>query len=169
MYQELPDLKASFLEDKELSLITIPGVKYLKDLSFDLDVYLPSIGVNLQRGFVWTTIQKQSLIESILIRRQIPPISAIYNDSSVYEVIDGKQRLVAILDFIDNKFAYCGYFYNELPETYYKQFNRHHFTINRLLPPWGVPITDREKIEWFRFINFAGTPQDLKHFAKLTK
>ena len=166
MHQNLPDLKASFLEGKELTLITIPNIREVK---FDMDVYLPTRGINLQRGYIWTKIQKRSLIESILIRRHIPPISAIYNDSNVYEVIDGKQRLGAILDFIDNKFTYCEYVYSELPEAYYKQFNRFQVRVNRLLPPPGIPITDQEKIEWFRFINFAGTPQDLKHFAKLAK
>lgn len=54
-----------------------------------------------QRGDVWRTGDRQSLIESIL--RGIPLPSVILRKtgaSATYEVVDGKQRLTAILRFI---------------------------------------------------------------------
>lgn len=30
-------------------------------------------------------------------------------------------------------------------------------------------ITDEDKITWFKFLNFAGTPQDVEHINNLNK
>ena len=49
--------------------------KYLKSQKIDFDVFLPTKGINLQRGFVWILQQKQDLIQSILIGRKIPEIA----------------------------------------------------------------------------------------------
>jgi hypothetical protein len=40
------------------------SIKYFKKLTIDWDVFLPTIGKNLQRDFVWTIEQKRSLIEN---------------------------------------------------------------------------------------------------------
>jgi len=42
------------------------SMRMLKKYTLDFDVYLPSIGKNLQRPFVWTLEQKQALILSVL-------------------------------------------------------------------------------------------------------
>ena len=41
------------------------SVKYFKQNDIDWDVYLPTKGKNLQRGFVWTLEQKRELILSV--------------------------------------------------------------------------------------------------------
>jgi hypothetical protein len=38
---------------------------------------------------------------------------------------------------------------------------------DRLIEPFNQPLTDDEKIEWFYWLNFAGTEQDLAHREKL--
>ena len=52
----------------------------------------------------WNNIQKSKLIESFIINFPVLPIIvyeiSIYN----YKVIDGKQRIKAILDYYNNKF-----------------------------------------------------------------
>jgi hypothetical protein len=104
-----------------------------------------------------------------MLRRYIPPISVIYNDADIYEVIDGKQRLSAIIAYLKGEFEYCGYTVNNLPKPYKGQIKRFYIEADRLLPEYDVPVTDDEKIEWFKLINFAGTPQDEKHLEKLIK
>lgn len=57
-----------------------------------------------QRNAVWTKSQKQLLIDSLFSGIDIPKIYLnLQNDK--YEVVDGQQRIRAILDFYEDKFA----------------------------------------------------------------
>ena len=151
------------------------SVKYFKNRDIDFNVFLPTKGINLQRDLVWTLEQKRELINSILIGRHIPPmafINVIKNGSDErWLVIDGKQRLTTMFDFTDNKFTieiegneYC---FDELPSEYKMSINYYYFINYFWNEEYGKPITDQEKINWFKFINFAGTPQDSEHIKKL--
>lgn len=58
-----------------------------------------------QRKLVWTLEEKQRLIESILNKYPIPAILIAEREhSGTYEIIDGLQRLHAIISFIQNSF-----------------------------------------------------------------
>ena len=135
----------------------------------DFDVYLPSKGINLQRPLVWTQTQKEAWIESLILRRHIPLPSVILTAQDKYECIDGKQRLTTLLDYLLDKFSFCGYKYSELPREYKVQLDRRPLAVNRLIESFEVPLTDDQKIEWFCWINYAGTPQDKEHLEKLRK
>ena len=64
---------------------------------------------DFQRGGVSTLLKKQKLIDTILRDWHIPPIHVIKPvDSPVNEVLDGKQRLTAIRDFMNNEFTVNG-------------------------------------------------------------
>ncbi len=60
-----------------------------------------------QRKLVWTLNEKQKLIESILKKYPIPAILIAERDSEpgTYEIIDGLQRLQAIVSFIETAFS----------------------------------------------------------------
>lgn len=60
-----------------------------------------------QRKLVWTLEEKQKLIESILKKYPVPAILIAERDSSpgTYEIIDGLQRLQAIMAFIETAFS----------------------------------------------------------------
>lgn len=149
------------------------GFKYGYPLDFD--VYLPSKGKNLQRPFCWTLDQKRELIMSIIKGLDIQYFSIIISESEdrtrTYKVIDGKQRLSTMIDFINNKFSIIlfdeEYFYKELPADI--KYSIDHFDIhfNQTYEYWDDPISDDEKITWFEQINFAGTPQDKDHLKNL--
>lgn len=70
-------------------------LEMLKDGSIDYDV-------PIQRKFVWSHFTKSRLIESLALGY---PVSDIYLNEvdGKYEVIDGKQRLSSILEYIDEK------------------------------------------------------------------
>ncbi len=53
-----------------------------------------------QRLFRWSTYQKSRLIESILLGIPIPSIFVSQRDDGVWEVVDGLQRLLTILEFM---------------------------------------------------------------------
>lgn len=45
----------------------------------------------------------------------------------------------------------------------------YHFPYYIANEDYGKPFTDQDKIDWFTYINFAGTPQETEHFNKLQK
>ena len=150
-------------------------LEYLHAKHIDMDVYLPTKKMNLQRGNVWELWQQQEIIMSILIRRFIPAISVIAYYSpdinrDVYQIIDGKQRLTAMMEFIANKFPLNleegDYSFSELPYDYRMQIEG--FIIEaHIIYDGNIDITDEDKIEWFSFINFNQTPQDVEHLQRL--
>jgi len=152
-------------------------LSYLIRQNIDWNVYLPTKGKNLQRDFVWTIQQKRELINSILIGRHIPHC-AILNiidkndcESDIWQIIDGKQRLSTMVEFYQNLFTIeidgIYYHFKDLPEDYKLEIK--HFTIRYYVvhEEFDKPITDEQKINWFKFINFAGTPQDAEHLESL--
>ena len=85
-------------------------------------------GVNMdpdyQRGYVWDLDDKVNLIDSIFNEVEIGKflfnVLPINNDTIklgyLYEIVDGKQRLRALLDYYENKFSYRDkYFYQLNP------------------------------------------------------
>lgn len=153
-------------------------LRYFSRQNIDWEVYLPSIGRNLQRDFVWTLEQKRELINSILIGRHIPHCAIVNivdpSDKSkdILQVIDGKQRLSAMIGFYENKYTIlidgACYFFKDLPEDYQLAISCFHFRYYVVNEPYDTPMTDKQKINWFKFINFAGTPQDAKHLKLLS-
>lgn len=61
-----------------------------------------------QRRLVWDTKKKSLFIESLLMNIPIPPIFLYETDLNRYEVMDGQQRLNAILEFYENDFKLRG-------------------------------------------------------------
>lgn len=62
----------------------------------------------VQRGFVWSAMQQSLLIHSILSSFPIPPIYCLKISSdkeTTYSVLDGKQRIISILDYVAGKYA----------------------------------------------------------------
>ncbi len=68
---------------------------------FQLTKKAPNLTPSYQRGDVWGNGDRQSLIESILRGVPLPSIILLRTGSSTpHEVVDGKQRLTAILRFV---------------------------------------------------------------------
>lgn len=174
MIKPLKDIKFDFhLHPQE----SASQIKYFKSLNIDWNVYLPSKRINLQRDYVWTLDQKRELIWSVLMGRHIPhcAIMNLFNPddpkTDLYLIIDGKQRLSTLCDFTDNKFTLDidgeEYYFNQLPKEYQiavEKFWFRYYVINEQRPG---QIDDEMKIKWFKFLNFAGTPQDKQHLEKL--
>lgn len=147
-------------------------VKYFFQKNIDYDVFLKTKGYNLQRSFVWNTQQKRELIWSILINRNIPRMAIINTINDEFLIIDGKQRLNAIYEFINNKFTLIidrvKYYFADLPPEYQRAINSFNLSFYEHLESFDNSLTDDQKITWFTLINFSGTLQDLKHMKKLT-
>ena len=61
-----------------------------------------------QRRSRWDTARKSRLIESFLVNIPVPPIFLYENEFAKYEVMDGQQRVTAILEYFGNQFALRG-------------------------------------------------------------
>lgn len=145
-------------------------IGYFVKEKIDFDVFLPSIGKNLQRPLVWTLEQKRELIWSVFIGRHIPAVSLMVTRQDVWQVIDGKQRLSTIISFIQDGFSIeiegQEYKYSQLPEDWQSAYRWKALNM-KVAYENGPSFTDKQKIQWFKFINFAGTPQDKEHMESL--
>jgi hypothetical protein len=64
---------------------------------------------DFQRGEVWRVYKQQLLIDSILRLWYIPSIHVIeHEETHLQEILDGQQRLRAIMNFVDDMFPVAG-------------------------------------------------------------
>ena len=61
-----------------------------------------------QRRARWDIDRKSRLIESFLVNIPVPPVFLYENEFAQYEVMDGQQRVSAILEYFDNQFPLRG-------------------------------------------------------------
>ena len=128
-----------------------------------------------QRDFVWTKKDKQLLIESIyqgidcgkiLVRKR----SWEYledaqkkgeTELSFNDIVDGKQRLNAVKEFIEDKFKDIhGNFYSDLSNYAQNALVEHQlFSYAEM----SEDTTDSEVIKQFLKMNFTGVPQSKEH------
>lgn len=180
MKKQLKPVKTLIFNELKLTSTDLyfSKIKNLNNRKLDFDVFLPSKGVNLQREKVWNLDQKRELIISILIERNIPNICAIslidYNDErggDIIQIIDGKQRLTTMIDFINDGFTVIledeEFLFSELPDDYKFKINHYEIRGQLAYDQYGQSISDNTKINWFKAINFFGSPQEISHLNKL--
>lgn len=90
-----------------------------------------------QRRHRWNITKKSRLIESFIMNVPIPPIFLYETEYSHYEVMDGLQRMTAILEFYSDSFALTGLelwpelngkTYSQLPEKVKKGIDRRYLS-----------------------------------------
>src|SRR5208337_4734154 len=112
-----------------------------------------------QRRSVWTTPQKSYLINTLFEKKPIPSLYIRHSldleaEKSIREVVDGQQRIRAILEYVENKFAakHPNYKlrvkYSELTRDEAKDFRLTSLSIGYLLG-----ATDPDVIEIFGRLN----------------
>lgn len=119
------------------------------------------ISPKFQRRSVWTRPAQSYLIDTLILGFPVPPIfirvaQSADGSRSVREIIDGQQRMRAVLDFIDGGYAlswsvkspYGGKTFDELPEDV-KNKIRYYSFISEVF--YG--ITDEEVLSIFARLN----------------
>ena len=162
----ITNTEESFLENQDVQLYySNQTVRSLltKFLSFGVD-----IAPFYQRDLVWTQEDKEKLIESVFHNVDIGKFVFIENDyrkdGLSYEILDGKQRLVALTDYYLNKFPYNGKYYNDLSWIDRKAFENHHVSVANLRD-----MDDNQKIRFFILLNTTGHVVEEAHLKKLKK
>ncbi len=92
-----------FLNKKQRELITSTIDYNLESLSQLITKKIIDLAPKYQRRFRWDDGRKSKLIESFLMNVPIPPIFLNEDDYGKYSVIDGKQRLSAVNDYLTGK------------------------------------------------------------------
>lgn len=125
-----------------------------------------------QRGYVWNMEDKLLLIDSIFANIDIGKFVFVrVNDTKwhetgiSYEILDGKQRLSAIVEYYENRFPYNGKYYNELSAKDRRTFNEKSISMADL-----DSATQKTVYQCFLMLNRGGRQMDkahLNHVAEL--
>lgn len=121
-----------------------------------------------QRRHRWNQEQKSKLIESFIMNIPIPPIFLYEVDYSLYEVMDGLQRLTAIQDFYNDKFALRkleywreleGMKYSQLPQDVKRGIDRRYISSIILLKETSKSNDQEKELKQLVFerLNSGGT------------
>jgi Protein of unknown function DUF262 len=119
-----------------------------------------------QRDYVWTLEDKQRLVKSIFDRADIGKFVLMQHPfpENRLEVIDGKQRLRAIMDFIEGRFAYEGKTWFQLSHNDKRSF----FDIMVQVCQLEADRVKKSDVLWlFLSINRGGVPQTEEQVAKV--
>jgi hypothetical protein len=96
------------------------------NLDYSIDYLKSSLGSSIdiepqyQRRSRWDNKKRSLLIESLLLNIPVPPIFLFEIEYGQYEVVDGRQRLETLKDFLDNLFPLRNL-------TYWKELNGKRF------------------------------------------
>lgn len=111
--------KAPYLADDELEVdevmdenevaVTYDIASYPSDLTLSVvnemwtngDIVIP----DFQRNFVWNIRQSSLLIESFLLGLPVPQVFFYVDDQNKNQVIDGQQRIMSIIYYLDGYFG----------------------------------------------------------------
>lgn len=108
---------------------------------------------DFQRNEVWSIAAQIMLIDTIMQGIPIPKIyiKSVMNEGKTYRVvIDGQQRLTAILKFVENELplkkpysgVYSGKVFEELPDDIQNEILRYKIDINEIFNPTEAEIRD---------------------------
>ena len=132
-----------------------------------------------QRGFVWKLEDKKALIDSIYNRRDIGKFlikvnsidttcDLLDNNKEAYfrEIIDGKQRLNAILEFVQNKFTdHYGNYFKDLSANAKHKFRDY---MNFSYAEIDHKATDEDILDIFLMVNHSGKQMSKVHLDKVS-
>lgn len=120
-----------------------------------------------QREYVWELEDKIALIDSIFNNIDIGKFAFIhlgYGGNNSYEILDGKQRMRAILDYFENRFAYKGKYFNDLSIREQDHFEDYSISVAE------THNADRKQVlKYFLTLNKHGRIMDKKQLEKVEK
>lgn len=154
---ELQDTAFTSNEDIRLyySNATVESLLF-KHLCFGVD-FNPSY----QRDLVWDDKDRESLLDSIFMGADIGRFVFREKDADeipshndpYYEIVDGKQRMMALLDFYADRYSYRGFLYSDLSAKDQWTFKNASVSIADVRN-----LTQRDTLRLFIMLNRGGRP-----------
>jgi len=125
---------------------------------------------DFQRGHVWTVDQQQAFVVHILrggtsgrdIYFNCPSYGRNAASTEPMVIVDGKQRITACLDFLDNKFPILGGYYFRDFEDRPRVICRLTFHVNDL-------ENRAEILQWYLEMNTGGTVHSEEEISKVKR
>ncbi len=146
----------------------------LKTISEMVENGAIDIAPHYQRRDRWHLSKQSSLIESFILNVPVPPVYLSEDDYGTYSVIDGKQRITSIKNFLNNEFKLKdlqkfpelnGLYFSELPQKIKNALSvRPYLRIVTLLRQSDPSL----KFEVFLRLNTGGEhlkPQEIRNVA----
>ena len=129
-----------------------------------------------QRGYVWTEQQKNDYILNLFeSKAEIRPVVVQYTvkdkNDDVLEILDGKQRLSTLFDFINNKVTVNGLYFKDLANEDQEFIMNHKIDYRRIMNRSNSSnLKLATRLQLFYKINLYGTKMtddELKEVQKL--
>lgn len=161
----------------EIRIVTEQARYPLDNIETMLDSQKYILNPEYQRRKRWDNTRKSRLIESFIMNVPIPPIFLYETEYSIYEVMDGLQRLTAIYDFYKVRFNLTGleYWkelngrnYKTLPEQVKRGIDRRYLSSIVLLEETAKSKAEADNLKRIVFerLNSGGeklTPQETRN------
>jgi uncharacterized protein with ParB-like and HNH nuclease domain len=140
------------------------GDLFSKAYRFGIDFNPP-----YQRDHVWSLEDKIALIDSVFNNIDVGKFVYVRNEyvnetTPMFEILDGKQRATAILEFYEDKFKYRGKYFSELctrDQDHFEDYNMSYAEIQY--------ATLEQKIQIFVRLNTGGRIMSKEHLDKVKK
>lgn len=159
---------------RDIPLITVAKYKvdvmwnYLEDW---METENPDMNPDFQRGYVWNQKQKEQYVEWIL-RNGDSGRDIYFNHPGWFRewdgrmvIVDGKQRIEAVLGFLHNKVKAYEFYRKEYEDKWNNLHSCFHFHVGDLK-------TRKEVLKWYLDMNTGGTvhtDEEIKKVMKLLK
>ena len=119
-----------------------------------------------QRNFVYDLPEAKAVINTVLHGFPLNVMYWVVDGNNHYEVLDGQQRTLSIMQFLDHKFPiqWDGQtlYVDSLPDDLYNNLMDYNLMV------YWCSGTDSEKLAWFKTVNIAGeqlTSQELRNIT----
>ena len=107
-----------------------------------------------QREFVYNTAQAQAVIHTVLKGFPLNVMYWVKTGNDTYEVLDGQQRTLSVMQFLDHKFSVTldgkQYYWDSLTDDKYNAIMDYEIMV------YICEGEESEKLEWFKVVNIAG-------------
>ena len=124
-----------------------------------------------QRGLVWSNEQKELFIKALLkgVVRLTPTyvFNGFSSDTKLYEVLDGKQRLTTLLEFVRNEFTVDGIYYKDWGYEDVRAFHKLPLVYTLVDGFDDKGLTLALKVELFLQLNSYGEAVDKAHLEMI--
>lgn len=161
-----------FWEEKQRELVTSVVDYNLKSLTELVTSRQIDLSPAYQRRSRWNNNKKSKLIESFLMNVPVPPIFLNEDKYGQYSVIDGKQRLIAISDFLRGRLVLEGLeIFSDINGMSFDDLPRPLQNVIKMRPTLRAIIILRQsdediKFEVFQRLNTGGVslnPQEIRN------
>jgi hypothetical protein len=117
-----------------------------------------------QRDYVWELNDKVELIDSIFNNVDIGKFVYVRVDKEdyLYEILDGKQRIRAILDYYEDRFSYKGKKFSQLSIRDQDHFDSYSINVAEI-----SNVTEEQALRYFLKLNITGKTMDKEHLDKV--